>query len=503
VTSRLAKIRESWKKTGCTILSDGWSDMCHRPLINVLVYCPKEVLFLKVVDSTGHKKTAEYIFKILEQAILEVGEENVVQVVTDNASNCVGAGKMIMDKYTKVYWTPCAAHCLDLLLHDLAKFPWINEAIRRGKQMSHFIFNHQLTLTLYRKQASRELLRPSDTRFATYYITLKRVVEEKTSIRSIICSSEWENSRLSREPKGKEMEQIILNNAFWESAMKVLKVCEPIVDMLRMVDSDTPSMGFVYEGMDRCKEAIAKSFNNVESQYMEIWDVIDGRWKMLHSPLHAAACYLDPRLFGIERNDDVEVMTGLYAAIERLTPDREEARRLREQLRAYRSEEGMFANAASIEDRNKIPPGAWWQFYGAESPQLQRFAIRVLSQGSSSSPCERNWSSFNHIQSKKRNRLLSTQLENLVYVRSNLKLALKSVAKDSSSSTHPWFEAIPSAKEDDFGIDGDNSDEASANDECDRGSLNDASDGHNSTTFTDPCALDDLELYDVTSRPQE
>jgi hypothetical protein len=36
VTSRLRKIKESWKETGCTIISDGWSDMRHGPLINVL-----------------------------------------------------------------------------------------------------------------------------------------------------------------------------------------------------------------------------------------------------------------------------------------------------------------------------------------------------------------------------------------------------------------------------------------------------------------------------------
>ena len=140
-------------------------------------------------------------------------------------------------------------------------------------------------------------------------------------MRGVICNNEWESSHLSKEPKGKEWEQIILGSAFWESAMKVLKVCEPIVDMLQMVDSDTPSMGFVYEGMDCCKESIAKSFNNVENEYMEIWEMIDKRWKMLHSPLHAAACYLDPRLFGIQRHNDAEVMSGLYDAIERFVPN--------------------------------------------------------------------------------------------------------------------------------------------------------------------------------------
>ena len=325
------------------------------------------------------------------------------------------------------------------------------------------------------------------------------MVEEKASIRGVICNSEWENSRLSKDAKGKEIEEIILTNAFWENAVKVLKVCEPIVHMLRMVDSDTPCMGFVYEGMDSCKEAIAKSFDNMENEYMEIWKVIDERWKMLHSPLHAAACYLDPRLFGIERNNDAEVMNGLYDAIERLTPDIEESRRLREQLRAYRLEEGLFGRTSAKNDRANIPPGRWWEFYGAESRELQRFAIRVLSQGSSSSPCERNWSSFNHIQSKKRNRLLSTRLEDLVYVRNNLQLAISSVAKDSSDSSHPWIGHSPSEEEDDFNIDGDTPDQPID----DRVPHTDEFDDHSSSGFTTPCDIDDLELDDVTSRPHE
>ncbi|GLJ49700.1 hypothetical protein SUGI_1054790 [Cryptomeria japonica] len=158
----------------------------------------------------NHKKTSEYIFQILEEAILEVGAENVVQVVTDSAANCVGARKLIVEKYPQIYWSPCAAHCLYLLLHDLAKFPWIHEAIHRGRTIANFIRNHHLTLSLYRQYASRELLRPCDTRFASFYITLKRVVEEKAALRYVVCSNEWENSALSKSAKGKNIEQIVL-----------------------------------------------------------------------------------------------------------------------------------------------------------------------------------------------------------------------------------------------------------------------------------------------------
>ncbi|XP_057415191.1 uncharacterized protein LOC130710356 [Lotus japonicus] len=49
-------------------------------------------------------------------------------------------------------------------------------------------------------------------------------------------------------------------------------------------------------------------------------------------------------------------------------------------------------------------------------------AIRILSQTCSASGCERNWSIFEHIHSKKRNRLEHHKLNDLVYVRYNLRL---------------------------------------------------------------------------------
>ncbi|GLJ40751.1 hypothetical protein SUGI_0842620 [Cryptomeria japonica] len=116
-------------------------------------------------------------------------------------------------------------------------------------------------------------------------------------------------------PKGKNIEQIILNSNLWESAAKVLLVCEPIVDVLRMVDGDTPCLGMLYESMDRCKESIQKALNNEEAEYMQIWETVDCRWKMMHTPLQAAACFLEPKLFSIDRRGDNEIMARLYQAI--------------------------------------------------------------------------------------------------------------------------------------------------------------------------------------------
>ncbi|RDY01115.1 hypothetical protein CR513_15590, partial [Mucuna pruriens] len=63
------------------------------------------------------------MFELLDNIVEEIGEENVVQVVTDSTSNLVAARRMLMEKRTKLFWSSCAAHCLDLVLEDIGELP--------------------------------------------------------------------------------------------------------------------------------------------------------------------------------------------------------------------------------------------------------------------------------------------------------------------------------------------------------------------------------------------
>ena len=64
----------------------------------------------------------------------------------------------------------------------------------------------------------------------------------------------------------------------------------------------------------------------------------------------------------------------------------------------------------------------WLESFGNHCPQLQKFAIRVLSQTCNASGCECNWSFFERIHTKKRNRLEQKWLNDLVSVQYNLRL---------------------------------------------------------------------------------
>ncbi|XP_026377496.1 uncharacterized protein LOC113271791 [Papaver somniferum] len=79
--------RIHWKRYGCSIMSDGWTDGKKRHLINFLVNCPKGSVFLKSVDASNRTNDADFIRELVKEVIEDVGKENVVQFITENGSN--------------------------------------------------------------------------------------------------------------------------------------------------------------------------------------------------------------------------------------------------------------------------------------------------------------------------------------------------------------------------------------------------------------------------------
>src|SRR5436190_4887368 len=72
----LDKYRKEWKKTGCTLMSDGWTDGKSRSITNFLVNNPSGTVFLKSVDTSSIAKSEKKLWELLDSMIQEVGPEN-------------------------------------------------------------------------------------------------------------------------------------------------------------------------------------------------------------------------------------------------------------------------------------------------------------------------------------------------------------------------------------------------------------------------------------------
>ena len=171
--------------------------------------------------------------------------------------------------------------------------------IDKARKVTVYIYRHCVLLSTFRKfTGGKELTRAGVTRFATSFLTLKRFQELKQPLRALFASKDWAESTFVSTSEGKLVENIVLGDVnFWKAIKYCLSGVVTIFKVLRLMDGDAkPTMGYIYEAMDRAKEQIKANFNGVESRYRPIWDKIDRRWDMqLHRPLHAAGYYLNPR----------------------------------------------------------------------------------------------------------------------------------------------------------------------------------------------------------------
>ena len=97
---------------------------------------------------------AAYILDLIEM-IDSVGEQHVVQVITDNGPQYKAAGELLMEQRLQIYWTPCAAHCIDLILMDIGKIRRVQQVVEMVQTITRFIYNHTWVLSLMRTYTGR------------------------------------------------------------------------------------------------------------------------------------------------------------------------------------------------------------------------------------------------------------------------------------------------------------------------------------------------------------
>ena len=139
INSALGKFTNDWSLYGVSIVSDGWTNVKGKPLINILGVSASGAVFLSTHDYSDCYKPSINIAQPLLETIQTIGPYNVIQVITGNAANCKAVGAIIEDKYPNIFWSRCLVHTLNLLMHGIVKmkdpsYQWIGALYKRGKK---------------------------------------------------------------------------------------------------------------------------------------------------------------------------------------------------------------------------------------------------------------------------------------------------------------------------------------------------------------------------------
>ncbi|XP_019166931.1 PREDICTED: uncharacterized protein LOC109162702 [Ipomoea nil] len=269
-------------------MTDAWTDRKRRNVMNLCLNSSLGTVFLSSKECSLDSHTSEYTYEFVEHDIQQVRVKNVVQVVTDNASNNMGASKLLKEKRPTIFWTCCATHTINLMLQSIASPPTYKKVLDQAK-----------------------------------------IAKGKVAYSFILSMGFWQGVT---------------------ECLKVFALLV-LVRVFQLVDCDTkPSMGFVYGEIMKTKEEIKHALSDVSRNYKPIIEIIEAKMKdRIHTPrdgylLNPYYHYKDPQLH-LDKvvSDVVDFGDTLF-----FNDSEMQNKMLSEELSKYKRKEGMFGRNIEI-----------------------------------------------------------------------------------------------------------------------------------------------------------
>ena len=124
------------------LISDGWSGVQKKHVINLLLTTPEPIL-LKNVDTGEESVTGEYQDELFGSVIEEYGGiEKVPAVVTDNASTMRKTWRLLRQRFHGLFTYGCAPHAFQLHAGDICRIGQFSHLVDGMRVVNNWFARH-------------------------------------------------------------------------------------------------------------------------------------------------------------------------------------------------------------------------------------------------------------------------------------------------------------------------------------------------------------------------
>ena len=151
---------------------------------------------------------------------------------------------------------------------------------------------------------------------------LSREVELQDEIAQLLHDKELKTTVASMKADAKarfrEVVDVVEDKEFWRKSKALVELCGPIMNLLRMADSDIPGTGKVYHENFKLGKILESMTDSAEFDFIpitvrsEIQSKWMSRWTDLHNPLHGAGYCLDPEFHSHDHAGCPEALTDFF-----------------------------------------------------------------------------------------------------------------------------------------------------------------------------------------------
>ncbi|GBG79051.1 hypothetical protein CBR_g28765 [Chara braunii] len=208
---------------------------------------------------------------------------------------------------------------MDLILEDIGGIDWVATRIAQARLETRFFKRHGHAREVLEFFSTKTLLLPVETRFGTNVIMTTRLVDLRGKLMQLVGNDRWRETVWSTSTIRKDATEVtacIGSPPWWEDLRALCKMLEPIMDMLKLVDSDTRLISKILRRYEVMIASCLSACRDLDREQQDaILEVFDKRRTMFRTPAHTAAMLLDLEFRDPTLNDDQEVQQGLIETL--------------------------------------------------------------------------------------------------------------------------------------------------------------------------------------------
>ena len=116
-----------------------------------------------------------------------------------------------------LFWSPCATHCIDLMLEDISSVKSVKKILDDAKIITSFTYNSLKVVNLIKPFIrDKDLLRPGITRFATEFISIENLIRYEQDLKRMCITTEWREFNKERSRVWEKVSNLILTDRLWK-----------------------------------------------------------------------------------------------------------------------------------------------------------------------------------------------------------------------------------------------------------------------------------------------
>ncbi|GMF53583.1 unnamed protein product [Phytophthora fragariaefolia] len=370
----------------------------------------------------------------------------------------------------------CSAHVLNLLMQDIYNFPAIKAVLSSAVTLTRLVRDHLALYDEFKQlqqdvrdmgSKARNLVLPIPTLWYSMHACLRNVLNSRETLEKLFLNPDYElfmaryRGTTSNRKKLLYMIALIRDDVFWNNLRTIVRLFNPIIDTLCALEADNAFDSAVYQrfrggplridqqqalngigvlsdvaaivtpvapvgngvALDEASQAdgtytnpTAVRLDHLQGLFRE---KIQKRWRYVHTDAMAVGFLLDPsmNIDDFVGCDDEQVDDQVCSLAERcglITSTGVAA--LTAEILSFKCLKRRGGEALRAKYSESSPRGYWGAQSENKYPLLKKLANIVFAMSTSSAASERAWSIFDHIHSKRRNRMSVEKVEMLAFV---------------------------------------------------------------------------------------